>query len=356
MKISYLAMTSYEGPAPGLEVWPAPSSFCDPEVAARSIAETLDRCERADTLGFDWVSVSEHHYAPYMMTPNPMVMAGAIAQRVRHAKVALLGPLVPLNNPVRLAEELAMLDAMTGGRIVVLFLRGTPNEHNTYDTAGDTRAMTQEGIDLIVKAWTEDEPFAWEGANYRFKTVSVWPRVVQRPTPMLYGSGNSSESIAFAAKRRMGIAFSFAPPSAIRDWIALYRSECDRHGWTPTPAHILYRGIGHVAPTDAQAQADVGRLFASRAADQARIQARTMGGPPVNSLILTPYFLGGPATQIAAFDVLRECGVGVVDMVFLGDHAMQTAAMDLFAQTVLPTIRAWDDECFPLEVPASAAA
>src|SRR3546814_1449397 len=66
-----------------------------------------------------------------MMTPNPAVMAAALTQRVKRAKIALLGPLVPLSNPVRLVEELAMLDAMSGGRLVVLFLRGTPNEHHT---------------------------------------------------------------------------------------------------------------------------------------------------------------------------------------------------------------------------------
>src|SRR3546814_10599102 len=94
-----------------------------------------------------------------MMTPNPAVMAAALTQRVKRAKIALLGPLVPLSNPVRLAEELAMLDAMSGGRLVVLFLRGTPNEHHTYDTPAEkTRGMTQEGIDLILKAWQEDEP------------------------------------------------------------------------------------------------------------------------------------------------------------------------------------------------------
>ena len=352
MKISYLAMTAYEGPAPGIEVWPAPSHYCDPQVASESIARTLDRCAHADRLGFDWVSVSEHHYAPYMMTPNPMIMASAIAQRVTRATIALLGPLVPLNNPVRLAEEIAMLDAMTGGRTAILFLRGTPNEHHTYDTQGDTRAMTQEGIDLILKAWREDEPFAWNGAHYSFSTVSVWPRVVKKPHPIVFGSGNSEESIAFAAKRQLGIAFSFAPIHVVRGWIALYRREAEKHGWTPTPAHILYRGIGHVAPTDEQAGAEVARFFGEQAAQQARIQARTMGGPPVNSLILEPYFLGGPETLVAKFDALRECGIGIVDMVFLGHHAQQTDAMSLFAEQVMPVIQGWDDSRFDDLAPA----
>src|SRR3546814_7760805 len=110
--------------------------------------------ETAEKLGFDWVSVSEHHYAPYQMTPNPMIMASAIIQRTSKVRVALLGPLVPLNNPVRLAEEVAMLDALSGGHMEVLFLRGTPTEHKTYDTPGDlTKPMTPEGIDIILKAW-----------------------------------------------------------------------------------------------------------------------------------------------------------------------------------------------------------
>lgn len=346
MKVSYLAMTGYEGVAPGIEIWPAAPHHCDPAIAHQSVERTLDRCALADELGFDWVSVSEHHYAPYMMTPNPMIMAAAIAQRVRRATIALLGPLVPLNNPVRLAEEMAMLDVMTGGRLAILFLRGTPNEHHTYDTQGDTRAMTQEGIDLILRAWREKEPFTWESEHYRFSTVSVWPRIVQQPHPIVFGSGNSPESIAFAASRRLGIAFSFAPLEVIGDWIALYRREAARHGWTPTPAHILYRGLGHIAPSDEQAGAEVGAFFSERAAEQARIQSRTMGGPPVNALILEPYFLGGPATLAGRFAALRDIGVGVVDMVFIGGHALQSGAMRLFAAEVLPIVQGWDDRRF----------
>src|SRR6185369_15919523 len=95
-------------------------------------------------------------------------------------KIAVLGPLLPLNNPVRVAEEIAMLDAMSGGRIVVCFLRGTPSEHHAYaDVAAQSRAMTQEGISLILKAWTSEEPFSWQGEHFKFNTVSVWPRTLQ---------------------------------------------------------------------------------------------------------------------------------------------------------------------------------
>lgn len=344
MKVSYLGMTSYEGPAPGIEIWPASPSYCDPQVAKDSINRWLDQCVLADELGFDWISFSEHHYAPYQMTPNPVVIAAAAVQRIKRAKIALLGPLVPLNNPVRLAEELAMLDALCDGRLVTLFLRGTPNEHGTYDTPSEkTRAMTQEGIDLILKAWQETEPFAWHGENYHFSTISIWPRVQQKPHPMVYGSGNSEESIRFAATRRLGIAFSFAPPEIVKQWVDLYYREAADAGWTPTPDHIIYRGLAYVAATDDQAEADLAAHFGAKALEQAKIQSRTMGGPPLLPLVLEPYFLGSPETVIERFAVLRDCGVGVTDMVFvIGSQDQQIASLRLFAERVLPTIHAWD--------------
>jgi alkanesulfonate monooxygenase SsuD/methylene tetrahydromethanopterin reductase-like flavin-dependent oxidoreductase (luciferase family) len=341
-------MTAYDGPAPGIGVWPAPPRYCDPDVASHSVERTLALCERAEAGGFDSISVSEHHYAPYMMSPSSTVLAAALTQRVKNARISLLGPLVPLANPVRLAEELAMLDSLSGGRISVLFLRGTPNEHRTYDTdSAATRAMTQEGIDLVVKAWQAEDPFAWAGTHYDFSTVSVWPRVVQQPHPPVFGSGNSEESIAFAAERRIGIGFSFAPPEQVRDWITLYRKECARAGWEPTPAHIVYRGLAYVADTDEQAHADARAFFGAKAAEEAQMRSATLGGPPVNDLIAMPYFLGGPETVLAAFEVLQDIGVGFVDMAFsIGTPQQQEQAVDLVARTVLPVIHEWDDEHF----------
>jgi alkanesulfonate monooxygenase SsuD/methylene tetrahydromethanopterin reductase-like flavin-dependent oxidoreductase (luciferase family) len=342
VKLSYLGMTSYDGPAPGIEIWPAPSRYCDPEVASESMQRSLTMCAHADALGFDWVSVSEHHYAPYIMTPNPIVMAAAISQVAKRAKIALLGPLIPLSNPIRIAEEVAMLDALCGGRVVVLFLRGTPNEQKTFDTRGDTRGMTQEGIELIVKAWTHTEPFAWRGEHYQFDTVSVWPRPRQDPHPPVFGSGNSEESIIFAAKRRVGIAFSFAPPDAVGKWIVLYRTEAAREGWTPTPEHIVYRGITYASSSDAQAGAEMAAFFGQKAAESAKFQSATLGGPPLVSFVTQPYFVGSPATLLERFATLRDCGVGIVDLAFgIGTPEQKMIVMDLIAREVLPTVQSW---------------
>lgn len=342
MLISSLCMVGYDGPAPGLEIWPAEPAYCKRDVARASFNHAIKMARRADALGFDWVSVSEHHYAPYIQTPNPCVMAAALSQATKRAKIALLGPLVPLCNPVRLAEEIAMLDMLSGGRIVVLFLRGTPNEHRTYDSDAEaTRAMTQEGIDLIIKAWTTDEPFSWEGDQYQFSTVSVWPRTVQMPHPVIYGSGNSEESVRFAATRRMGIAFSFAPPEVVQSWEKLFREEAGKAGWEPGPEHVIYRGIAYAAESDEQALAETGAFFGRKMAEQAQIQQRTLGGPPVVPLVSEPYFVGGPETLKGRLETLRDCGVGVVDLAWgIGDPVQREASLARFAADVLPDAHA----------------
>lgn len=357
MKVSYLCMTGYDGPAPGIAIWPASPEFCFPDVAQGSYARYLDMVEAAETLGFDWVSVSEHHYAPYQMTPNPMIMASAIIQRTKKVRVALLGPLVPLNNPVRLAEEVAMLDALSGGRLEVLFLRGTPNEHKTYGTAADlTKQMTQEGIDLILKAWTSEKPFGWEGEQYQFETISIWPRITQQPHPPVFGSGNSEDSVVFAAKRRIGIAFSFAAPESVSEWIRLYRAECAKVGWEPTPDHVIYRGIAYCAPTDEQAESNMIAYFGQQAEAQGKLQSATLGGPPVLDLVAKPYFVGSPETLIEKFRVLHDIGVGVCDLPFVvGSPEQQRASLELFGREVLPVVQGWSNASFAEPVQAEAA-
>ncbi|WP_067902194.1 LLM class flavin-dependent oxidoreductase [Nocardia vaccinii] len=117
---------------------------------------------------------------------NPAVLAGALSRVVRHAQLALLGPLASMNNPVRVAEEIAMLDQLSGGRLIALLLRGTPNEFANYNIpAEETRARTEEAMLLIRKALTEPEPFSWRSEHYDFPVVSVWPGPTQVPHPLL---------------------------------------------------------------------------------------------------------------------------------------------------------------------------
>jgi len=153
--------------------------------------------------------------------------------------------------------------------------------------------------------------------------------------------------VIFAAQRRIGIGFSFAPPGVVEKWIDLYRVECAKAGWEPTPHHILYRGIAYCAPSDEQAEQDIQAFFGKQAEEQSKLQSATLGGPPVLDLVAKPYFVGSPETLIQKFETLREIGVGVCDLPFVvGDPDQQRASLELFGREVLPVIQQWDESTF----------
>jgi len=361
MKVCLLGPAAYAGKVER-GAWPTPPEFCDRETAEASYKIQLDQFQLADELGFDWVSLSEHHFAPGLMTPNPIVLAGAVSQRVKRAKIALLGPLMPLTNPIRVAEELAMLDSISGGRVVALFLRGTPNEHLTYSSDGraspDTREITQEATQLILKAWQEPRPFEWRGKHFNFQHVSVWPRCVQQPHPPAFFSGNSDESIEFAAANRLNLAIGFAPVSVVAKHVEHYKACAAEAGWTPTNENVLYRCRALVAPDDEQAQEIVERArtaMAGRFPAAARPTGTGYGPSATAEAPQRPAGEGGGAPGVAGFQFYgtpstiaeqvkgyHAAGVGILDMAFAGDaygRGGTVKALNAFAE-VLPQIQA----------------
>jgi alkanesulfonate monooxygenase SsuD/methylene tetrahydromethanopterin reductase-like flavin-dependent oxidoreductase (luciferase family) len=330
MKVSYLGPGAYAGRVERAG-WPVPPELCDREIASSSLNAVLNQFQLADELGFDWISVSEHHYAPGLMTPNPLVLAAAASQRTKNVKIALLGPLMPLANPVRVAEEIAMLDSISGGRTIVLPLRGTPNEHLTYTKdgkAGETRAMTQEGVSLMIKAWTEPKPFSWRGEHFEFEHVSVWPRTVQEPHPPVFYSGNSDESIDFAAKHRLNLAIGFAPVRVVAEHVARYKERAKEAGWQPTDANVLYRARVLVTEDEEQAARIV--------KPTAHGDGQGGGAPGVAGF----QFYGTPEAILAQVGPYHEAGVGILDLAFSGEafgRGGTRKAMEVFAP-ILPRI------------------
>ena len=103
-----------------------------------------------------------------------------------------------------------MLDTLAPGRIVVGLLRGTTNEYLSYDlNPKESRERTDEGMELILKAWTEPQPFGWQGRHFQYRTVSIWPRPQHQPHPTTYALGTSAEAGEFAARHRIGLGVSY---------------------------------------------------------------------------------------------------------------------------------------------------
>jgi alkanesulfonate monooxygenase SsuD/methylene tetrahydromethanopterin reductase-like flavin-dependent oxidoreductase (luciferase family) len=361
MQAAIFTPVPYMGPAPR-GIWPVPTDGFSAEVAERSVEASLEQFELADQLGFDWVTVAEHHFAPMSLTPNPMVMAGALTQRVKRAKIALLGANIPILNPVRVAEEFAMLDAMTGGRVVAGMLRGTSNEYVTYATnPAESRERFEEALELIVRAWTEPQPFGWQGRYFEYRTISIWPRPVQQPHPPIFMSGSSPESGEFAARNHLSLGFAVTTVPLASKAAQHYRSQAETFGWSPSPEDVLYRLTVHVADTDEEAMEDLqasgamraGFALSNRVLDDTVANLGYYGRDVVNQrgrlqphtleerIALGQLLAGRPDTVIAQIRAIRDAiGCGILDLIFQPvGRDKQLKAIELFGTKVLPRIR-----------------
>jgi alkanesulfonate monooxygenase SsuD/methylene tetrahydromethanopterin reductase-like flavin-dependent oxidoreductase (luciferase family) len=365
LKASFFVSVPYGQVREPVSTWPVPNRLFEPEHAVTVTAERLDEVELADELGFDWIGCAEHHYSPGSLVPNVSVIAAAITQRARRAKVCIMGALLPLNNPVRIAEEYAMIDTLSGGRLVAGLLRGAPYEYLVYNVPpAESRSRFEEAWELVMRAWSDTEPFGWEGEHYHFSNVSIWPRPIQQPLPPIFISGSSRESAEFAASHHIGLGLAFTNlPLAIPS-VQLYKQKAAELGWQPDAEQIVYGHMPvHLAETDTQAFAaarprvegahlNPGMMKANRLVAEAGFfgprnpelvqRFKSMGQHAPLSLEqqieLGMLLCGGPDTMV---DQLRrvhdDLGAGVVSLNFAG-APRQT--IELFAREVLPRMHA----------------
>jgi alkanesulfonate monooxygenase SsuD/methylene tetrahydromethanopterin reductase-like flavin-dependent oxidoreductase (luciferase family) len=177
-------------------VWvDVPTSLYDPAKGHAVYHEYLDELEHAEQVGFDGVCVNEHHQNAYGLMPSPNLMAATLTRRTRQTKIILMGNSVALYNPpTRVAEEMAMLDVMSGGRLVAGFPVGTPmdTDYCYGEPPATLRDKYREGVELILRAWEAEEPFAFNGRFTQLRYVNVWPRPIQRPRPPVWIPGGGS--------------------------------------------------------------------------------------------------------------------------------------------------------------------
>ena len=232
-----------------------PNSYYDPKKGAKLYNRYLDELEYADQLGFDGVCVNEHHQNAYGLMPQPGVMAGALARRTKHVKIAILGRALPLlNNPVTVAEEFAMIDNITEGRFIAGFVRGIGAEYHAWSSnPADSHERFHEAHDLIVRAWTEIGPFPFEGKHYQFEYVNLWPRPYQTPRPPIWiPSQGSSETIEWASHpdRRYTYLQTFTPAAMLAKYMQMYKDMAAEHGYEATEDQLGWSVPVYVGETD----------------------------------------------------------------------------------------------------------
>jgi alkanesulfonate monooxygenase SsuD/methylene tetrahydromethanopterin reductase-like flavin-dependent oxidoreductase (luciferase family) len=237
-----------------------PNSYFDPKKGHELYNRYLDELELVAELGYDGVSVNEHHQNAYGLMPSPVVMAAALSRRTKNAKIAILGNAFCLReHPLTLAEEHAMIDCITGGRLISGMVRGIGAEYYSMGVnPAISHARFQEAHDLVVQAWTRPGPFAWEGKFYHFEYVNVWPRPYQQPHPPIWApSTGSTETIEWAAhpSRRYVYLQAYSPTASVVRYLNYYR-ECAQkmYGYTASSDQIGWSTPVYVSDTDQKAR------------------------------------------------------------------------------------------------------
>jgi len=230
-----------------------PNKHYDPKKGNQYYNDYLDGLEFCEQVGFDGIVVNEHHQTPYGLMPSPNITAAALARRTSRAKIAILGNALTLRGyPQRVAEEIAMLDNITGGRIISGFVRGIGAEYHSFKVNPlDSKEIFYEAHDLIVRSWTEKEPFAFHGKYFQFPYVNVWPRPYQEPHPPIWlPSLGSKDTIEFAARNKYVYLQTLSSLKDLQPVFEKFREEANKVGYTASDEQLGWSVNVYVAETD----------------------------------------------------------------------------------------------------------
>jgi alkanesulfonate monooxygenase SsuD/methylene tetrahydromethanopterin reductase-like flavin-dependent oxidoreductase (luciferase family) len=332
----------YEWPNPELRNW------------RELFEEGIEQIQYAEEMGFDFVLIAEHHFTNYGMSPAPLMQALYIAERTQRIQIATAVLVLPIWQPLRLAEEVAVLDNLTNGRFICGIGRGyQPHEFARYGVIPEqSRSMFNEALDIILQAWTCDESFAHEGEHYRFPETVVWPKPYQRPHPPLWVAGSSADTIRLAAERDMvPVTSGFFGPAGIRDATALLVQHRAALG---KPYHGLDVGLQTmtlVADSDeeawevahrAQWQNRAGRALGRSDVKHGRVSASPYQDEPDEEGLRRRLYYGRPDTVIERFREASDGGATIIStwMMHGGmEHERIMKSIRLMGEHVIPALR-----------------
>ena len=321
-------------------------------------------------MGFDGIMVNEHHNTPSCMNASCNLSAAVLARITKQAKILLLGNILPIHeNPVRLAEEIAMIDVISGGRVISGMVRGTGVE--TLATNGNpihNRERFEECHDLVIKTWSTPGPFRWEGTHYNFRVVNPWVVPIQKPHPPVWVPGTASpETAQWAASHGYTYVAFLTPLDVTEDLFQIYRDTAAEVGHEPTADNFGYLLCCYVAETQEKADEEA-RHFIWRMGTTTRgpreymnpVGYRTQAGEQVAArravrpLIQQSYeelnenyhiVAGTPDTVLEKIKYLHD-RLGMDHLIFYGQesrmsHEATMANIGLFGKEVLPEIQKW---------------
>ena len=293
--------------------------------------ELLDQIELSERLGFHEAWFAEHHHSDYSLLPSPNLLIAALARRTERLQLGNLVNVLPFHDPLRLAEEIATLDVLTGGRLAVGVGRGIRrDEFAQYGfDRDDAQARFDEALEVLRLAWTAPR-FSHQGRFWTYHDVSPRPSPIQQPHPPIYYGAISPGSAAAIARRGWHLAQARAPLEDVATTVAAYRAARAAAGLAPEAGRVVLAREIYVAETDEQAHAEAAPATL-RFWQLASENALTPEPPsPADLPRFTrpfPYYRGG-----ATLEQFDEWGVTLV-----GSPETVAAKVRAIAATIAPT-------------------
>lgn len=214
------------------------------DVPERAIYDSeLAQMVAAEDLGYDSVWIAEHHFSTYGICSSPQILAASVAGQTKRLRVGMGITLLPLHNPLQLAEELAVLDLVSGGRLDVGIGRAsTEAEYSGYGVPyEESRDRVDEGLEVLRGVWTRD-PFSYTGRFWNVEGVSLVPKPLQQPYPPLFLACNSAETVPIAARHGLPMMTSFlVSDQALIERHEVYRQVSVEAGYSTTEVEARVR-------------------------------------------------------------------------------------------------------------------
>lgn len=230
----------------------------DARVGHKLYKDYLDELVLGDEVGFDGLVVNEHHSTYYSLMPSCTVIAAALVARTKRANICVFGTPIALTYPHRLAEEYAMLDVMSGGRLECAFPLGTGMEYWVNPINPSTaRERFRESMEVLMQAWTQPGPTRFDGKFHQYKYLNPFPLPYQKPHPKIYVVGSGTEdTIDYAAEHGYGYSQVFTPIAQQLKSFERYRNLSERNGHKHDSESIMISVIAYVGETEEQAIAE----------------------------------------------------------------------------------------------------
>jgi alkanesulfonate monooxygenase SsuD/methylene tetrahydromethanopterin reductase-like flavin-dependent oxidoreductase (luciferase family) len=284
-----------------------PNRHYDPRIGAALYDRYVEEWQYADEMGLE-VMINEHHQTATNLNPSAAVVAASLARLTKKARILILGsPIANRRDPVRVAEEMAMIDNYARGRLECGFVRGVPFEISAVNSKPvRMEERMREAHDLILKAWTtHDGPFNWEGKYFHYRQVNIWPRPYQQPHPPVWITVKSPAQIVWNAELGHVAATFLTGYGETKVIFDTYRRRRAELGLPMNEDRLAYAALIYTGETDEQGYAGARKLLWYLTSN--KVPPQLKNPPGYASLAASVKLMRGAPTAFDRNSPLEKC-------------------------------------------------